>query len=140
MINDGIYIIRLQQMVYKIIEPFPSLSFYLDRINSELIYCYTQRNLFEILLNQTEIGLYLPFSNWFVTANGQCPFAVPNQSLKMVKYNLISVWFNKIWNRFLCVWTGGQFRAKKLSSKYFSGTGTYIIIKILWLTIAISKR
>ena len=28
---------------------------------SILIYIYTQRNLFEILLNQTEIGLYLPF-------------------------------------------------------------------------------
>ena len=26
---------------------------------------YTQRNLFEILLNQPEIRLYLPFSDWF---------------------------------------------------------------------------
>ena len=29
---------------------------------------YTQRNLFEILLTETEIRLYLPFSNWFGTA------------------------------------------------------------------------
>ena len=28
---------------------------------------YTQRNLFEILLNQPEIILYLPFSDWFRT-------------------------------------------------------------------------
>ena len=51
---------------------------------------FTQRNLFEILSNQTEIRLYLPFSDWFGTANGQCPFAAPNQSENR-KYNLISV-------------------------------------------------
>ena len=28
---------------------------------------YKQRNLFEILLNQPEIRLYLPFSDWFGT-------------------------------------------------------------------------
>ena len=39
---------------------------------------HTQRILFEILLNQTEIRLYLPFS------------LVPNQS-ENGKYNLISV-------------------------------------------------
>ena len=26
---------------------------------------YTQRNIFEVLLNQPEIRLYLPFSDWF---------------------------------------------------------------------------
>ena len=41
---------------------------------------YTQRNLFKILLNQTEIRLYLPCSDLFGTAN------------KNGKYNLISVW------------------------------------------------
>ena len=30
---------------------------------------YSQRNLFEILFNQTEISFYLPFSDWFGTAN-----------------------------------------------------------------------
>jgi len=49
---------------------------------------YTQRNLFEILLNQTEIRLYSPFSDWFGTKR-------------------ISVWFqinrkivNTIWFQF----------------------------------------
>ena len=28
---------------------------------------YTQRNHFEILINQTEIRFYLPFSDWFGT-------------------------------------------------------------------------
>ena len=32
----------------------------------------------EILLNQTEIGLYLPFSDCFATANGRFPFVVSN--------------------------------------------------------------
>ena len=50
--------------------------------------------LFEILLNQTEIRLYLTFSDWFGTVNGHCPFAVPNQS-KNGKYNLISVWLKR---------------------------------------------
>ena len=56
----------------------------------------------EILLNQPEIRLYLPFSDWFETANGQCPFTVQNQP-ENGKYNLISGWFNKISKRFLCV-------------------------------------
>ena len=63
---------------------------------------YAQRNLFEILIDQIEIRLYLPFFDWFGTANGQCPFAIPNQSGNG-KYNQISVWFDKISKRFLCV-------------------------------------
>ena len=43
------------------------------------------------------------FSNLFGTANGQRPFAVLNQS-ENGKYNLISVWFNKISKIFLCVY------------------------------------
>ena len=39
--------------------------------------------------NQTENRLYLPFFDWFGTAN--------------VKYNLISLWFNKISKRFIGV-------------------------------------
>ena len=55
---------------------------------------HTQRNHFEILLNQAEFRLYLPFFDWFGTANGR-PFAVPNQS-ENGKYNLNSAWFNYI--------------------------------------------
>ena len=43
-----------------------------------------QRNLFQILLNQTEIRLYLSFSDSF----GKSPFTVPNQSVHD-RYNLI---------------------------------------------------
>ena len=60
----------------------------------------TQRNLFEILLNQTEIGLYLPFSDWFGTKRTSFWFQIHPEN---GKYNLISVWFNKISKRFLCV-------------------------------------
>ena len=49
--------------------------------------------------NQTEIRLYLPYLG---TANGMCPLAVPNLS-GCIKYNLISVWFSKISERFLWV-------------------------------------
>ena len=34
----------------------------------------TQRNLFKILSNETEIRLHLPFSNWFRTADGRSVF------------------------------------------------------------------
>ena len=44
------------------------------------LHVYTQRNLFEILLNQSEIRLYLLFSDWFGTKR-TCPFAVPDQSV-----------------------------------------------------------
>ena len=57
----------------------------------------------EILSNQPEIRLYLPCTDWFGTANGQCLFAVPNQSVNG-KYNLISGWLDKISERFLCVY------------------------------------
>ena len=49
---------------------------------------HTQRNVFEILLNQPEIRLYLLFSKWIIE-NG--------------KYNLISVWFDKIYLCVLCI-------------------------------------
>ena len=35
---------------------------------------YSQKNLFEILFNQTEIRLYLQFSDLFGTSNGHSPF------------------------------------------------------------------
>ena len=63
----------------------------------------SQRNLFEILLNQTEIRLYLPFSDWFRTAN-ECRLFSVQILPENGKYNLISVWFNIISNIFLCVY------------------------------------
>ena len=63
---------------------------------------HTEKNIFEILLDHTEITLYLSFSDWFGRANGHCLFAVPNQS-KNGKYNILSVWSNKISKRFLWV-------------------------------------
>ena len=71
------------------------------RWNMPFIHAYTQRNLFEFLLNQTEIRLYLPSSGWFGTR--RTSFLVPNHS-ENGKYNLISVWFNKNSKRFLCVY------------------------------------
>ena len=64
---------------------------------------YSQRNLFGILLDLTEIRLYLPCTDWFGTANGHCPFAVPNWSVHG-KYNLITVWFNRILKIFPCMY------------------------------------
>ena len=63
----------------------------------------TRRNIFGIIFNQTEVRFYLPFPDWFGTANGHCPFLVPNQS-ENGKYSPISVWFDKISKKIpLCV-------------------------------------
>ena len=77
---------------------FNFVTWYLSSSNRVIVYT---ENLFEILLNQPDIRLYLPFSDWFGTANWQCPFTVPNWS-ENSKYNLISCWFDKISKRFLC--------------------------------------
>ena len=61
---------------------------------------YTQRNLCEILLNQTETRLVTIFQ---LIWNQTDVRLVPNQS-ENEKYNLTSVWFNKISKRFLCVY------------------------------------
>ena len=61
---------------------------------------YTQRYILEILLNQTEIRLYLPIFQMIY--NQEDIRLVPNQS-ENDKYNLVSVWFNKISKIYLCV-------------------------------------
>ena len=69
----------------------PSPSFYEVSFYVELI--YTQRNLFEIMLNQPEIRLYLPFSDSLGTK-------------RTFVWSIHSDfgWFNKISKRFLCMY------------------------------------
>ena len=54
---------------------------------------YTQRNLFKILLNQTELRLHLPFSDWFGSKRTSVWFQI---SLKMVT----TIWFQFDLTRF----------------------------------------
>ena len=72
---------RIYRKSWRQLEPFNSTNWNLNP--PELSTCHsncprlcTQRNLFKILSNQTEIRLYLSFSAWFGTGNGQCAFAV----------------------------------------------------------------
>ena len=76
-----------------------------DEVPHQCEVTYTQTNLFKILLNQPEIGLYLPFSDWFLYK--RTSVCVPNQSVHGI-YKLISGWFHKIWKRFLCVYASLQ--------------------------------
>ena len=101
----------------------------------------TQRNLFEILLNQTEIRLN----------SKRCPFAVPNQSVHG-KYNLFSVLFNKIWKTFLCCRVGiwhVQLALAKLENSWakhyiylyiYVGILSYIFYQDIWSSPATSFR
>ena len=54
----------------------------------------TQRNLFEILLNQTEIGLYLPFSDWFGTKRKSVWFQINRKMISTIRFlfDLIIFW------------------------------------------------
>ena len=77
---------------------YPSLLVGLDWKNStDLSYSctrdYTQRNIFEILLNQPEIRLYLPCSNWFVTKRTSVWFQI-NQKIVNI------IWFQFDLTRF----------------------------------------
>ena len=56
----------------------------------------SRRNLFEILLNQTEIRLNLPFPDWFGTKRTSVWFQI---SRKVVN----TIWFPFDLTRFLCV-------------------------------------
>ena len=54
---------------------------------------YTQRNLFGILLNQTEIRLYVPVSDWFGTK--RTPFGAKSIGKWQIQsdFGLITIWF-----------------------------------------------
>ena len=59
---------------------------------------YTQRYLFELLLNQTDIRLYSSFSNWFGTRRTSVWFKINRKMLNTIWF---PEWFNKISKRFL---------------------------------------
>ena len=90
---------------------FKSISLWISKLSCSTIFFLwgcLQRNLLENLLNQAEIRLYLPCTDWFGIANGHCPFAVPNQSRKMVnkirfRFDLM-IFFcmcTRLWNIYL---------------------------------------
>ena len=102
------------------------LYIYITDIYTNIFLSLATREIFsEILSNQTEIRLNLPCTDWFGTANGHRPFAVPNQS-DNGEYNLISDWFDKISEKIslarrkLKVWI--KHERARIGSVYWSGT------------------
>ena len=69
------------------------------------IWC-TRRNIFQILLNRTELRLYLPFSDWFETKRTSVWFQIDRKIV------------NTIWYRFDLI----------RSRKYFSACGVRIFL------------
>ena len=66
-------------------------------------YLQTEFFFLEILLNQTKIRLYLPYSDWFrIKRTVSVWFQI---NLKMVN----SVWFNNVSKRFFCVYVPMRF-------------------------------
>ena len=55
---------------------------------------YTQKNLFEILLNQPEIILYLPFSNWFGSKRTSVWIQINRKMVNTIRFqvDLIRFW------------------------------------------------
>ena len=54
-----------------------------------------QKNLFEILLNQTEIRLYLPFSNWFGTKQMSSWFQIDRTMKNTILFRFHLIQFRK---------------------------------------------
>ena len=73
-----------------------------------IIFRCTQRNIFQILLNQTEIRLYLPFSDWYGTKRTSVWFQI---NLKMVNTIWFKVDFEKIF-----LWVAMSWSRKRLST------------------------
>ena len=78
------------------------------------VYMYSQRKLLEILLNQTEIKLYIPFSDWFGTKRTSVWF----QIIRKIVY---TIWFQFDSSRFrkdFSVCTVSIFRGKSTENKF----------------------
>ena len=55
----------------------------------------TQRNIFEILLNETEIRLYLPFSDRFVTKRTSVWIQINHKMINTIWFRVDSIRFRK---------------------------------------------
>ena len=56
---------------------------------------YTQRNIFEILLNETEIRLYLPFSDWFGSKRRSVWFQINRKMVNTIRFQFHLIRFRK---------------------------------------------
>ena len=56
---------------------------------------YTHKNLFEILLNQPEIRLYLPFSDWFGSKRTSVWFQINRCMVNTIWFRVDSIGFRK---------------------------------------------
>ena len=57
---------------------------------------YTQRNLFQVLLNQTEIRLYLPFSDWFGAKRTSVRIQINRKMVNTIWFQVNLLNFKKI--------------------------------------------
>ena len=62
---------------------------------------HTQKNLFEILLNQPDIRFYLPFSDWYGTKRTSVWFQINWKTIN-------TIWFRVDLIRFLCVYSAAE--------------------------------
>ena len=82
---------------FKIFVSFKSSNFAIN-------WSYTQRNLFGILLNQTEIRLYSPFSDWFRTKRMSVWFQIKQKIVNTIWFRFDVIWFRKDFS--VCELTG----------------------------------
>ena len=86
--------------------PAPFIGIGRERAFRQSPQVWRMRNRQEIALNQTRIWLYSPCTDWFLEQQTDSVCLLFQNQSKNYKYNLISVWFDKIWKIFLCVYTG----------------------------------
>ena len=91
-------------------------------ITSCNFYNYTQRNLFEILLDQLEIRLYLPFSDWFWSKRTSVWIQINRRAVN-------TIWFRVDLIRFLHL-NGPQSQLYRLSTSRGSTKGTSLELAV----------
>ena len=95
------------------------------KYESKVKLSYSQRNLFETLLNIPRSDCI--YHSMINLKPNECPF-VPNQS-ENGKYNLISVWFNNISKTFRCEWDTSWYKVPQLTNDTYGVMDPAVAVK-----------
>ena len=81
---------------------------YRSQLGHRVVGVYTQRKLFEILLNQPEIRLYLPFSDWFGSKRASVWIQINRKMVDTIWFQVDSIRLRE--NFSVCFWSDLRWR------------------------------
>ena len=86
---------RVKITTSRTIHKSPKMAHLCSHISFSRLLIYTQRNLFEILLNQTKIRLYLPYIDWFRTKRTSLWFQINQEMVNTIWFRFDLIIFRK---------------------------------------------